>query len=235
MNALAEAQGFLVAYPEQPTSANPSRCWNWFNATDQQRDGGEPALIAAIVAEVAARHAVDRKRIFAAGLSAGAAMAVILGQTHPELFAAVGVHSGLPYGSAHDIPSALAAMKGGRDRAGKAVTARSRATQAVRTIVFHGDRDHTVQASNGAEVARQAQAAHAAGSPLATPQVEQGERAGKRYTRTLHADAAGTPYLEVWTVHGAGHAWSGGSASGSFTDPTGPDASAEMLRFFLAS
>lgn len=236
MNALAEAHGFLVAYPEQPSSANPSRCWNWFNAADQQRDSGEPALIAGIVAEVAARHGVDGQRIFVAGLSAGAAMAVILGQTHPELFAAVGVHSGLPYGSAHDIPSALAAMKGGRGRAGKAAAARGRATQAVRTIVFHGDRDHTVQASNGAEVARQAQAALAArmGAAPAEPQAEQGSRTGRRYTRTVQADAAGQPCLEVWTVHGAGHAWSGGSAEGSFTDPAGPDASAEMVRFFLA-
>ncbi|PTT79979.1 esterase, partial [Pelomonas sp. HMWF004] len=160
----------------------------------------------------------------------------ILGQTHPELFAAVGVHSGLPYGSAHDIPSALAAMKGGRGRAGNLAAAPPRATQAVRTIVFHGDRDHTVQASNGAEVARQAEAAHAArmGTAPAAPQAEQGRRAGRRYTRAVQADAAGRPYLEVWTVHGAGHAWSGGSHEGSFTDPAGPDASAEMVRFFLA-
>ena len=227
MNRLADAHGFLVVYPEQPSGANPSRCWNWFRAEDQVRDGGEPALIAGIVRAVVAEHAVDARRIFVAGLSAGAAMAVILGETHPDVFAAVGVHSGLPYRSASDIPSALAAMKG------RGEAAPSPVGQAVPTIVFHGDRDHTVQARNGERVVEQARQAHG----------EQGLQAhtdtaavpgGRRYTRTVHADAAGRPWVEWWTLHGAGHAWSGGHASGSYTDASGPDASAEMLRFFLA-
>ena len=227
MNRLADAHGCLVVYPEQPAGANPSRCWNWFRAEDQVREGGEPALIAGIVRAVAAEHAVDPRRIFVAGLSAGAAMAVILGETHPDLFAAVGVHSGLPYRSASDIPSALAAMKG-RGAAAAAPTGR-----AVPTIVFHGDRDHTVQARNGERVVEHATQAHGPrGLRVHTDTAT--VPGGRRYTRTVHADAAGRPWVEWWTLHGAGHAWSGGHASGSYTDGSGPDASAEMLRFFLA-
>jgi poly(hydroxyalkanoate) depolymerase family esterase len=224
MNRLADAHGFLVVYPEQAAGANASRCWNWFRAEDQVREGGEPALIAGIVQAVAAGHAVDRRRIFVAGLSAGAAMAVILGETHPELFAAVGVHSGLPYRSASDVPSALAAMKG------RAAPAPGRVARAVPTIVFHGDRDHTVQHSNGDRIAEQARALQALQARSETDTAP----GGRRYTRTLHADAGGRSRVELWTLHGAGHAWSGGHASGSYTDGTGPDASAEMLRFFLA-
>jgi len=252
MNRLAAEHGFLVVYPEQTTAANPSKCWNWFKAPDQVRDAGEPALIAGMVREVAAGHVVDTRRIFVAGLSAGAAMAVILGETYPELFAGVGAHSGLPYRSAHDIPSAMVAMKGGRSgieslkaAAGPARPAatrpaaepRSALTQAVPTIVFHGDRDHTVQLSNGIEIAQQASNAHAAASTSAAlrASTQRGARAGGRsYSRTVHTDAAGQVRVEFWTVHGAGHAWAGGSQSGSYTDASGPDASAEMLRFFLS-
>ena len=244
MNRLADEHGFLVVYPEQATSANPSKCWNWFKAQDQLRDAGEPSLIAGIVREVAARHGVDRRRIFVAGLSAGAAMAVILGETYPELFAGVGAHSGLPYRSAHDIPSAMAAMKGGRSGIAslKAVSCRgasskAKIAQAVPTIVFHGDRDHTVQRANGIEIAKQARHAHAAtAANLALrDSTERGtSRGGKNFSRTLHTDAAGRVCVEAWTVHDAGHAWAGGSASGSYTDASGPDASAEMVRFFLA-
>ncbi len=247
MNRLADTHGFLVVYPEQAAQANASRCWNWFKPQDQLRDAGEPAVIAGIVGEVAESHGVDRRRIFVAGLSAGAAMAVTLGETHPELFAGVGAHSGLPYGSAHDIPSALAAMKGGRsgmpahqgmpDATGKP---RRKATRAVPVIVFHGDRDHTVQQSNGAQIVMQAQEAHraqAARTGAAALRVDtQGGVAsgGRRFTRTVHADAAGRARIECWTLHGAGHAWSGGHPSGTYTERSGPDASLEMLRFFLA-
>ncbi|MBL8350173.1 MAG: PHB depolymerase family esterase [Burkholderiaceae bacterium] len=246
MNRLAGEQGFLVVYPEQPPSANPSKCWNWFNAQDQQRDAGEPSLIAGIVREVVARHGADPRRVFVAGLSAGAAMAVILGETYPELFAGVGAHSGLPYGSAHDLLSALAAMKGGRSglpglqgiqgQQADAAPARRKAVRAVPIIVFHGDRDHLVQATNGARIAQQAWEAHraeAADAPLRASTHSGSSPGGRSYSRTVHADAGGEARIEFWTVHGAGHAWSGGSASGSFTDAAGPDASAEMLRFFL--
>ena len=230
-NQLAEAQGILVVYPEQAAGANVSKCWNWFQPQDQVRSGAEPGVIAGIVQEVAARHGADPRRIFVVGLSAGAAMAVILGQTHPELFAAVGAHSGLPYGSAHDIPSALAVMKGGRR-----VTVASPLAQVVPTIVFHGDHDHTVQHRNGSLIVQQAIDAFAAkaAAPLEATTDRGTSPGGRSYSRTVHADAQGQACIESWTVHGAGHAWSGGSASGSYTDGAGPDASAEMLRFFLA-
>ncbi|MBQ0921283.1 PHB depolymerase family esterase [Hydrogenophaga aromaticivorans] len=242
MNRLADQHGFLVLYPEQAASANPSRCWNWFSPHDQVREGGEPALIAGMVQAVAAEQPVDPRRIYVAGLSAGAAMAVILGQTHPELFAAVGAHSGLPYAAAHDIPSAMAAMKGrvvmGRAHfPGTPEDPRRPATQAVPVIVFHGDRDHTVQQSNGDQIVSQALAAYAseAGKNGVEASSEEGSTdAGQRYTRTRHLAADGRCLVEAWALHGAGHAWSGGNAEGSFTDQKGPDASAEMLRFFLA-
>ncbi len=243
MNRLAEAHGFLVVYPEQPAHVNASKCWNWFQSQDQVRDGGEPALIAGIVREVAACHGADKRRIFVAGLSAGAAMAVVLGETHPDLFAGVGAHSGLAYGSAHDIASALAAMKGGRsglpglqNLPGASAPAPSKAVQSVPLIVFHGDRDHTVQHSNGAEIVRQARDAHASqgAAPLIAAMQVGESPSGRRYSRTLHADETGQPQIESWTLHGAGHAWSGGDARGSYTDGAGPDASAEMVRFFLA-
>lgn len=242
MNRLADEHGFLVVYPEQAAHANASKCWNWFRPQDQARDAGEPSLVAGIVREVAHRHDVDPRRIFVAGLSAGAAMAVVLGETYPELFAGVGVHSGLPYGSAHDIPSAMAAMKGGRGMAGLkrvpggAVGARSKAVQAVPVIVFHGDRDHTVQQTNGESIVRQAQEAHAQeaeGSMRVTSHTGVAS-GGRRFSRAVYTDALGRARIESWTLHGAGHAWSGGHASGSFTDGAGPNASAEMVRFFMA-
>lgn len=244
MNRLADEHGFLVVYPEQAAHANASRCWNWFDPQHQRRDAGEPSLIAGIVREVAQRHGADPRRIFVAGLSAGAAMAVVLGETYPELFAGVGVHSGLPYGSAHDIPSALAAMKGRHagpagltNPPGAAGGPRRKAVQAVPVIVFHGDRDHTVQQTNGAHIVLQAQDAHGgeAGSAALRVSTQAGcSPGGRRYTRTVHVDGAGQVRIESWTLHGAGHAWSGGHASGSYTDGSGPDASAEMVRFFLA-
>jgi len=242
MNRLAQEHGLLVVYPEQAAQANMSGCWNWFNAQDQVRDAGEPALIAGIVREVAARHNVDPRRIFVAGLSAGAAMAVVLGQAYPELFAGVGAHSGLPYASAHDIPSAMAAMKGGRGRSGAGLprsgAASSRAVQhAVPTIVFHGDRDHTVQHDNAVRIVEQVSAAfrqERSGTALTSSTLRATSPAGRSYSRTVHADADGVSRIESWTLHGAGHAWSGGHASGSYTDGSGPDASAEMVRFFMA-
>jgi poly(hydroxyalkanoate) depolymerase family esterase len=240
---LADQHGFLVAYPEQAADANPSKCWNWFSTRDQLRDAGEPSIIAGIVRDVIARDGADPRRVFVAGMSAGAAMAVVLGETYPELFAGVGAHSGLPYGSAHDVSSALAVMKG-RGTAtrlsaglpGASSPIDRTATQAIPVIVFHGDRDHTVQQSNGAEIVRQAGDAHAGETARALAETTQRDTVpgGRSYTRTVHADATGRPRIESWVLHGAGHAWSGGDRSGSYTDPKGPDASAEMIRFFLA-
>ena len=232
MNALADAHGFLVAYPAQAPHANGTKCWNWFRPDDQGRDQGEPAILAGIAREIAANYRVDERRIFVAGLSAGASMAVILGVTYPEVFAAVGAHSGLPYGAASDMPSAFAAMKGGKaNGAGTSSTAGPGAP----VIVFHGDRDTTVDARNGAAIVAQAMNARVgAGSPPASTDTGAGP-GGRAYSRTVYADGTGDgAVVEHWVLHGAGHAWSGGSPSGSFTDPAGPDASAEMVRFFLS-
>lgn len=244
MNRLADKHGFLVVYPEQNPQANPSKCWNWFNPQDQQRGTGEPSLIAGITRKVADTHGADVHRIFVAGLSAGAAMAVVLGETYPELFSGVGAHSGLPYGSAHDIPSALATMKGGRSGTRgpmntpvAAATPSKKALQAVPTIVFHGDRDHTVQQANGTRILQQVLDAHGAQAMAGTWRTDTQTGitpGGQRFSRTVHADINGRSPIESWTVHGAGHAWSGGHASGSYTNAKGPDASAEMVRFFMA-
>jgi poly(hydroxyalkanoate) depolymerase family esterase len=243
MNRLADEHGFLVVYPEQSAQANASKCWNWFRPQDQLRDSGEPSLIAGIVRRVVQQHDADPRRIFVAGLSAGAAMAVVLGETYPELFAGVGAHSGLPYGSAHDIPSAMAAMKGGRSgipglksAPGGAGGGRRKAVQAVPVIVFHGDRDHTVQQTNGESIVRQALEAHAseAGGGMHVTTQAGVASGGRRFSREVHADAEGQARIESWTLHGGGHAWSGGHASGSYTDVAGPNASAEMVRFFMA-
>jgi len=244
MNLLADQHGFLVIYPEQTAQANPARCWNWFQPPDQQRGAGEPAVVAGIVAEVARQQGADLGRVFVAGLSAGAAMAVVLGETYPDVFAGVGAHSGLPYGSAHDVPSAMAAMKGGRSgmpaltpAAGGAGRPPRQAVQPVPVIVFHGDRDHTVQHANGEHIVQQARRAHGASASSAglTETTQTGVAAGgRRFSRTVHADPQGQARIERWTLHGAGHAWSGGDARGTYTDAAGPDASAEMVRFFLA-
>ena len=250
MNRLAEEHGFLVVYPEQAPNANGSKCWNWFKGQDQLRDSGEPSLIAGITREVAERQPVDPRRIYVAGLSAGAAMAVILGETYPDLYAAVGAHSGLPYAAAHDMPSAFAAMGSGRggmpdasklpglmNLPGIAPATAKKATHFVPTIVFHGDQDHTVGQGNGTEIIEQAINALAAqaSSQVLVPSTQKGVSSGGRgYSRTVYADDAGQPRVESWVLHGAGHAWSGGHASGSFTDGTGSDASAEMVRFFIA-
>jgi poly(hydroxyalkanoate) depolymerase family esterase len=244
MNRLADEHGFLVVYPEQPAQANASKCWNWFEPQDQLRGAGEPASIAGIASAVAQRHDADPRRIYVAGLSAGAAMAVVLGETYPELFAGVGAHSGLPYGSAHDIPSAMAAMKGGRSGipglrnvAGAGARPSRKAAQAVPTIVFHGDRDHTVQQTNAQHIVQQARDAHGAqaGNTALRVNTQAGVAAGGRgFSHTVHTDTDGQARIESWTLHGMGHAWSGGHPDGSYTDGTGPDASAEMVRFFLS-
>jgi len=244
MNRLAQEHGFIVIYPEQPPSANPSKCWNWFKTQDQCHARGEPSLIAGITRAVRGMQAVDPDRIFVAGLSAGGAMAVIMAETYPRLYAGAGVHSGLPFASAHDIPSAMSAMKGrpqvaqGLEHRGSGAAGASRLAHAVPTIVFHGDRDTTVKQSNAKAIVLQACTAHARSlhQDALMSRTDAGtSRGGRAYSRTVHTHhATGEALVESWVLHGAGHAWSGGDASGSFTDGAGPDASAEMLRFFLA-
>jgi poly(hydroxyalkanoate) depolymerase family esterase len=223
MNLIAEEQKFLVAYPAQPSSANMGKCWNWFNSGDQRRDNGEPSIIAGITREIMEKFPVEPERVYIAGLSAGGAAAANMGSLYPDLYAAIGVHSGLACGAASDMPSAFTAMKQG------ATATKSRlGGETVPAIVFHGDRDTTVHPANGDDVVVQAKG----GANLQATVTSGVAAGGRKFTRTVHADAKGLPVAEHWILHGAGHAWSGGDASGSYTDPRGPDASREMMRFF---
>jgi len=220
MNQLAQAQGFIVLYPAQSRQMNPQGCWNWFKHSHQRRGHGEPALLASLTREVMQRHNVDPARVYVAGLSAGGAMAAVLGRCYPELYAAVGVHSGLAAGVARDLPSALAAMKAPPSSAPAGADGKP-------VIVFHGDADATVHPHNAATVV-----AGSTGAPAAAEAVAPERPGQRRTTRSVHRGPDGRVIAESWTVHGGPHAWSGGSPVGSYTDPSGPDASAAMWRFF---
>ena len=226
MNFIAEEQTCFVVYPAQRSDANQSKCWNWFRTADQQRGTGEPSLIAGITRQVMRDYSVDPKRVYVGGLSAGAAAAAIMGTTYNDLYAAVGIHSGLACGAATDMPSAFAAMRQG---GGPGRSVISGGGPPVPAIIFHGDRDTTVHPNNGDQVVEQAM-----GTTSTQKKVHRGQiPGGHAYTRTTHTDAGGREILEHWNIHGAGHAWSGGCPAGSYTDPQGPDATREMLRFFL--
>jgi poly(hydroxyalkanoate) depolymerase family esterase len=229
MNDLAERQSFLVAYPEQPSSANPGKYWNWFVPAHQCRDAGEPSLIAGITRQVMDRYPVDDTRMYVAGFSAGGAMAAVMAAVYPDLYAAAGVHSGLPYAAAGNVATAFAAMKQGPSRSARPLA------HPVPLIVFHGDRDATVVPANAAGLIDDALAAGRPDGPPRTPPtaVTTGQvPGGHAYTRIRYLDLAGAALAERWTIHQGGHAWSGGVPHGSYTDPRGPDASAELIRFF---
>jgi poly(hydroxyalkanoate) depolymerase family esterase len=225
MNFRADEQNCFVAYPEQPRGANQAKCWNWFRISDQQRGGGEPSLIADITRQIMRDYSIDPKRVYVAGLSAGGAAAAIMAATYGDLYAAVGIHSGLACGAANDLPSAFKAM-----RQGSGPETLAKVGSVVPTIVFHGDRDTTVHPDNGDRILEQSAKARG----LATKVLRGRVPDGHAYTRTIVTDRSGRVISEHWSVHGAGHAWQGGGPAGSYTDPRGPDATREMLRFFLA-
>ncbi|GGX83771.1 PHB depolymerase family esterase [Massilia dura] len=225
MNTVAEERRCFVVYPAQSPDANNSRCWNWFNALDQQRGQGEPSIIAGITRDIMDTYPVAPGQVYIAGMSAGGAMAVIVGTLYPELFRAVGVHSGLPFAAARDLASALSAMKRG-------ASAREVKSAGLPIIVFHGDQDTTVHPANGEELMAQGLRSHPLGTKSLPSRLAGRVPDGHAYTRTKHWLNDGSPLAEHWVIHGAGHAWSGGSSAGSYTDHKGPDASREMMRFF---
>jgi poly(hydroxyalkanoate) depolymerase family esterase len=222
MNALADEHHAMVLYPEQITSANAMRCWNWFEPNHQQAERGEPGMIAALTQKIVQKHGGDARRVYIAGLSAGGAMAAVVSGLYPGIFAAVGVHSGLAAGAAKDVMSAFSAMRSG---------AKGGASPVIPTIVFHGLADKTVHPDNGDYITDAAQAAlKASGVALVKTQ----ETTGRDKTRrVVYSTADGKPYIENWRIDNGPHAWSGGDAKGSYTDPDGPSASAAMLAFFL--
>jgi poly(hydroxyalkanoate) depolymerase family esterase len=244
MNELAEAGKYLVLYPEQSSSANSMRCWNWFDAAHQSRGSGEPKMIAALIAKVIKTHGADPSRVYIAGLSAGGAMAAIMAGLYPELFAAVGVHSGLPPGAANDVISAFSAMRRGASKTRAAGDGANDANAdendafVMPTIVFHGSADKTVNPDNGEQITDAALAA-LGGAGIRLKKVEQSEDSpgtpsGRRdTTRTIYRAADGKSFVEHWAIGSGPHAWSGGDAAGSFTDPHGPSASQAMVEFFL--
>jgi poly(hydroxyalkanoate) depolymerase family esterase len=227
MNALADELGFLVLYPEQSASANLGRCWNWHRPGDQKRGNGEPAAIADLTLHAIASCRANPARVYIAGISAGGAAATIVAAAYPELFAAVGVHSGLVPGNISTLAGAMSAMRNGTRVAPTGLTARPQPT-----IVFHGDSDNVVHPSNASGFLSQLERSRP--GPLVC-RTDRGQSSGGReFTRRLYRTSTGSVLLEDWTVHGIGHAWSGGKMAGSHTDPAGPDASREMMRFFLA-
>lgn len=233
MDALAREHGFLVLYPEQSGRANPQRCWNWFKHVHQRRGRGEPGLIEETLRTIVDAYGADPARVFVAGMSAGGAMASLLGDVCPGLFAGVGVHSGLAAGAARDMPGALAAMRGGQGAPLRS-SATGPATRQPPTIVFHGDADPVVSSDNAERVVEFCLDGVRGSAPPPVPERDAGRSGGRRWSREVYRDVRGETLVERWLVHGAGHAWSGGDGRGSHTDPAGPDASAEMVRFFLA-
>jgi poly(hydroxyalkanoate) depolymerase family esterase len=252
MNDLADKNGFLVAYPEQTVAANPLSCWNWFDANHQTRAAGEPALIAAVIEDVSSSYNIDSTRVYAVGISAGGAMAVVMGATYPELFAGLGVIAGIEFKAATTVQTGLVAMKSGgpdpNDQGALAFQTMQKSLAAGKrrmpVIAFQGLKDPYVNPLNADQlIAQWAQTNDYLDDgkdndsvAIQTAKETKGQVAnGYSFTKYSYYDAAQTLLLEKWLVAGLGHAWSGSSLANQFADPKGPDASAEMWRFFAAS
>jgi poly(hydroxyalkanoate) depolymerase family esterase len=227
MNRLADELGFIVLYPQQNQSANLARCWHWHTPNHQSRGSGEPAVIAALTRHAAALARANPARIYVAGLSAGAGAAAIMGAAYPDIFVAVGVHAGVAQGQIRSLATALSAMRGQHP-----ARASGKLRRPLPTIVFHGDRDRTVHPSNAQAFLTNLERSRP--GPLVSQSSSGTSAGGRDFTRKVYKTVTGEVLLEDWTIHGSGHGWSGGRAAGSWTDPAGPQASREMLRFFLA-
>lgn len=224
MNEVASSKNLIIAYPSQPATANAGGCWNWFAPAHQARDRGEPAILAGLTRQLMGEFGFARAQVFVAGLSAGGAMAAVMVETYPELFSGAGIHSGLAYRSANDVMSAFAAMRGDPTDVGAVVLARR--PHPVRTIIFQGDADKTVHPANARRIIAGLVAADW------TVSKHRGEANGQAFSREVYSNSAGQ--VELWSIAGAGHAWSGGDPNGSYASRGGPDASAEIVRFFLS-
>ncbi|WP_255298463.1 extracellular catalytic domain type 1 short-chain-length polyhydroxyalkanoate depolymerase [Brevibacillus dissolubilis] len=246
MNALAETEKFLVMYPEQTSSANSNKCWNWFESAHQSRGSGEPALIAGMVDQVKSQYSVDANKVYVGGLSAGAGMSVIMGVTYPDVFAAVAVGAGLEYKAATSMTNAFTAMNsGGPDpinQGNLAYTAMGAYKRVVPVVVFHGTSDYTVYPVNGDQVIAQwAQTNDRASDgaddnnidATADATINGSVSGGRTYKEYVYKDSAsGLVIMKKYIVDGMGHAWSGGSTAGSYTDPQGPNATQLSWQFF---
>lgn len=228
MNACAEQKGCIIAYPSQQPSSNLHRCWNWFRPGDQHRGNGEPALTAAVTRAIMAEQSVDPERVYVAGFSAGGAAALIMSAAYPDLYAAVGVHSGLARGSATSSWSALNAMRGNTQNQSQA-----QPSPFVPVFIIHGDGDRTIAASNSTQIAAMASASYGP-TRLVTRTRTKGFPGGLSYSSKTYFERGCDPVIEHWTVYGGAHGWSGGNRRGSFTQPSGPDASQAMLAFLLS-
>lgn len=225
MNALADKYHAMVLYPEQITRANAMRCWNWFEPGHQQAARGEPGMIAALTQKIVQKHAADPERVYIAGLSAGGAMAAVMAALYPDIFAAVGVHSGLAAGAANDVMSAFGAMRSG---------AKGSKQPILPTIIFHGTADKTVHPDNSNHITEAALAGlSTAGLKLVKTTSSMTHNGVEKTECVVYSTNDGKPYIENWRIDDGAHAWSGGDAAGSYTDPDGPSASAAMLAFFL--
>jgi len=232
-NQAAEQSKLLVAYPEQPPSANGLKCWNWFDAAHQKRDQGEPALIASITRQVVADMKVDSRRIYIVGLSAGAAMALTVAYAYPDIYAAAGLHSGIAYGVATSTPEAIRRMGiGAADPADYAglVSRGMGSNRAIRAIVFQGKSDKTVNPANADNIVTQLLTGFDSKVAAEHTQSSGITAKGYHFTRRTYGNPV---VIEEWSVDELGHAWSGGSSDGTYVDEKGPDATREIVRFLL--